>query len=123
MASGPTGKTDDRIGQKRSQSVIGVIGAGAFGTALSIALSSDGTPVSLWAREGGDAINAARENRARLPGHSLPPSLTVTSDLTDLQKACVILLVVPAQQTERFVKDHGATLPDAPIVLCAKGIT
>ena len=103
--------------------MIGVIGAGAFGTALSAALSADGTPVCLWAREGGDAINEARENRARLPGCTLPPALLATSDLQRLQTASHILLVVPAQQTERFLNDHAADLPSVPLVLCAKGIT
>ena len=61
---------------------VGVIGAGAFGTALAISLSGAG-PVTLWARdpEQADLIQQMRQNTARLPGVPLPEAVRVTSDL------------------------------------------
>ena len=101
--------------------MIGVIGGGAFGTALAIALSSDGTDVRLWMRAGAKEANLHRENRRRLEGCPFPASLRATQDLGDLNGASAILLALPAQQTEGFVANH--TVPDGPIVLCAKGVT
>ena len=62
---------------------IGVLGAGAFGTALARAMAERGHTVTLWARtpETAREIDAARENVRYLPGVKLPPSLSVTSDL------------------------------------------
>ena len=62
---------------------ITILGAGAWGTALAIALSRD-NQLMLWGRnaEAIAAMDAARENQARLPGFKLPPSLVLTSDLT-----------------------------------------
>lgn len=103
--------------------MIGVIGGGAFGTALAIALSSDGTDVRLWMREGAEETNNRRQNLRRLPGFELPPSLDATHDLGELGAADAILLVLPAQQTSSFLKQNSKHLPDAPWILCAKGIS
>jgi glycerol-3-phosphate dehydrogenase (NAD(P)+) len=97
--------------------VIAVIGAGAFGTALAVAEAVEGRRVTLWGRDGG-ALRAAD----RLPGLALPPSLAPVTDLAALAGAEAILLVVPAQQTGAFLAEHGDALPDAPLVLCAKGV-
>ena len=61
---------------------ITVLGAGAWGTAVAIALAAR-HDVLLWGRNGAamDAIAQARENRAYLPGFALPPALMVTADL------------------------------------------
>jgi glycerol-3-phosphate dehydrogenase (NAD(P)+) len=61
---------------------ITVLGAGAWGTAVAIALAAR-HDVLLWGRNGQamDAIAQARENRAYLPGFTLPPALDVTADL------------------------------------------
>lgn len=103
--------------------MIGVIGSGAFGTALAIALSSDGTRVALWARDAAHAaaMAAERANGRRLPGHDFPATLNPTADLGDLADADALLLVVPAQQTAGFLARHR--LPNAPLVLCAKGVS
>jgi glycerol-3-phosphate dehydrogenase (NAD(P)+) len=103
--------------------VIGVVGAGAFGTALAVAEASAGREVRLWARspEAVRAMTAGGENR-RLPGVRLPSGVRPTSDLADLAGAEAVLLAVPAQQTDAFLAMCGAALPEAPLVLCAKGI-
>jgi glycerol-3-phosphate dehydrogenase (NAD(P)+) len=97
--------------------MIAVIGAGAFGTALAVAQAAEGRRVALWGRDGG-ALRAA----GRLPGLSFPDTLAPATDLAALGAAEAILLAVPAQQTGPFLAAHGDALPDAPLVLCAKGV-
>jgi glycerol-3-phosphate dehydrogenase (NAD(P)+) len=101
---------------------VGVIGAGAWGTALAQMLAADGTPVLLWAREDGlaEEINSRRTNTPFLPGVALAGSIVATGRLGDLAGLPVLLAVVPAQ----FIGTVLAALPDAPrdLVLCAKGI-
>ncbi len=103
---------------------IAILGAGAFGTALAIALANDGRDVRLWSRdfEKAAAIQRARVNAAKLQGIRLPDLILVTSDLADLAGASALLLAVPAQQSGALLKAHSAAFPDAPIVCCAKGI-
>lgn len=103
--------------------MIGVIGAGAFGTALAVAQAQEGRTVWLWGRDPAAMAEAERTRRtARLPAVPLPPTLTCVSDLQALADVQTLLLVVPAQQTDSFLATHGADLPDTPLVLCAKGI-
>ncbi|WP_111429404.1 NAD(P)H-dependent glycerol-3-phosphate dehydrogenase [Rhodobacteraceae bacterium DSL-40] len=103
--------------------MIGVIGAGAFGSALAVAAAAAGRPVLLWGRDPA-AMAAAEAARAvpRLPGITLPAEITCTGDLGALSGADALLLVVPAQQTEHFLRENAHALPDVPLVLCAKGI-
>ncbi len=103
--------------------MIGVIGGGAFGSALAIALASDGTDVRLWMRAGADETDRSRENTKRLPDATFPPSLKATGNLEDLSDVDATLLVLPAQETERFLAENLADMPSAPLVLCAKGLT
>lgn len=100
----------------------GVIGGGAWGTALASTLAGNG-PVTLWAREAEvvAAITATRENRLFLPGVTLPAGITVTSDLAAVAACDIILVVVPAQHL-RAVLAQAAIPAATPLVLCAKGI-
>jgi len=101
---------------------VGVIGAGAWGTALAQALASDGSEVLLWAREPELAaeINTSRTNSLFLPSATLAPGVKATNTLADMAEVPVLLAVVPAQ----FLASVIAELPDTPrdLVLCAKGI-
>ncbi len=101
---------------------VGVIGAGAWGTALAAMLASDGSAVMLWAREPGLAgeINTRRTNTPYLPGIALADSITATSKMADLAGLTVVLVVTPAQHLAGVL----ALLPAAArdLVLCAKGI-
>ena len=65
---------------------IGVIGAGAWGTALAKHLAEKGLQARLWAyeRDVVESINSRRENRLFLPGVSLPTSLQVTNTLGEI---------------------------------------
>ena len=61
---------------------VGVIGAGAWGTALAQVIASDGTAVRIWAMESDvvDAINTAHENNVYLSGHPLSSGISATAD-------------------------------------------
>lgn len=105
---------------------IGVIGAGAWGTALAQALASDGSEVLLWAREPElvREINEHRTNTPYLPSARLSETVRATTDLAELGDLPALLAVVPAQ----FLASVLSGLPDSPpgfgrdLVLCAKGI-
>ena len=100
----------------------GVIGAGAWGTALAQMLASDGSPVHLWAFEADvvAAINAERVNALYLPDIALADSITATGDLAALNLCDLLLAVAPAQHMSRILGD----LPDRgqPLILCSKGM-
>lgn len=102
---------------------VAVAGAGAFGTALAITLSQQ-LPVMLWARNADHAaaMKSERMNSSRLPGCVFPDQLTVTSDLSDVSKADVVLLAVPLQQLRSFLESAANHLKGKPLVACCKGI-
>lgn len=101
---------------------VGVVGAGAWGTALAQALAGDGSEVLLWARETElvQEINRDRRNSLYLPSATLAPTIRATGDLGELAALPALLVVVPAQ----FLSGVIAGLPEGPrdLVLCAKGI-
>lgn len=101
---------------------IGVIGAGAWGTALAYAAVRAGRKATIWARETDvvDSINGRHENAVFLPGVTLPRELVATSDVSEASACDAVLLVAPAQHLRTTL----AMLPrvTAPLVLCAKGI-
>src|SRR5687767_876240 len=81
---------------------IGVIGAGAWGTALAKHLAEKGLEVRLWAYEQdvANAINTSHENHVFLQDVSLPPSLTATSSLVEaVQGRDGVLFAVPSHIT------------------------
>ncbi len=100
----------------------GVIGAGAWGTALAQVLAADGEPVTLWAREPEvlAAINDNHENELFLKGIPLSPLIHAISTYSDLSDCDVLLLVTPAQHLRAVLA--GANVGKRPLVLCAKGI-
>ena len=104
---------------------IGVVGAGAWGTALALAAAQAGRRVTLWARESEavEAISRRRENSLFLPGVSLPETIAATGDLSAAAAADAILLVPPAQHLRATLTALAPHLKDGtPLVLCAKGI-
>ncbi|MDG4650537.1 NAD(P)-dependent glycerol-3-phosphate dehydrogenase [Roseibacterium sp. SDUM158017] len=97
--------------------MIAIYGAGAFGVALAVTYARAGRPVTLWARQGAEAIAATRE-APRLPGVVLPDGVRVTAD--PMIRADIALLSVPTQSIAAML---SATRPTAPaLVSCAKGI-
>ena len=104
---------------------IGVVGGGAWGTALAQTLTLAGRDVILWAREPDvvDDINARHVNRIYLPGIDLDPRLQATQDLADLRTADAILLVAPAQHTRAVSTAlQPVVAKDVPVIVCAKGV-
>ena len=101
---------------------LGVIGGGAWGTALAQVAATGGRDTLLWAREPEvvAAVNAAHENPIFLPGQPLSPAIRATGDLADLAACDAWLVVTPAQHMRATL---AATPPCArPLILCAKGI-
>ncbi|KCZ45549.1 MULTISPECIES: NAD(P)H-dependent glycerol-3-phosphate dehydrogenase [unclassified Hyphomonas] len=103
----------------------GVIGGGAWGTAIAQMLTREGQDVLIWCRETdvAEAINTAHENTVFLPGVPLKPALKATSELADLAGMDAVFAVAPAQHTRATLKALKGTLkPGTPVVLCSKGI-
>ena len=104
---------------------VGVIGAGAWGTALANAIAGAGHEVVLWGRDpdAAAAMESARENARYLPGVALHAAIRVTADLRALSDVAFALLVTPAQTARDVAAAAALTLPaGAPLILCAKGI-
>lgn len=104
---------------------IGVVGAGAWGTALANAAARAGREVVLWGRdpEAIETIARTRRNEAYLPGVELAEAVTPTSALIKAASCDAVLLVVPAQtsrQAAHALAPH--LLPGVPLITCAKGI-
>ena len=104
---------------------IGVIGAGAWGTALAQSFARNGKHVMLWSRDAAlaDDINITRQNRKYLTGIDLHPAIKATPDLAAVCKADILLPVVPAQHLRsvlQIAKSHIAN--ETPVIVCAKGI-
>lgn len=97
-----------------------VLGGGAFGTSLAIALATQG-PITLWARDPAD-MQTARENKVRLPDCPFPDGLTVTGDLQTALSADTVLLALPMQKLREFLKQHADALAQKSLIACCKGI-
>jgi len=104
---------------------IGIVGAGAWDTALAATVRRAGRAVTLWAREPelAQSINANRRNTLYLPDVELDEGIHATSDLAEVAAADVVLLVTPAQHLGAVARDLAPVWrPGAPAVICAKGI-
>ncbi len=104
---------------------IGVIGGGAWGTALAAVAARAGREVTLWAREPDvvEAINGRHENRRFLPGVPLEPAIRATADLGEAAAGDLLLLATPAQNLAAIAAEvAGASDGHVPGVVCAKGI-
>ncbi|NDR59003.1 NAD(P)H-dependent glycerol-3-phosphate dehydrogenase [Aliiruegeria sabulilitoris] len=105
---------------------VAVIGAGAWGTALAAVARKAGREVRLWGRNSEDiaTISKTGRNLRYLPGIDLPPGIAATSDMGKALDGAEAVLVVTPSVTLREICQQMApyTAPDAPLVLCAKGI-
>ncbi len=103
----------------------GVIGAGAWGTALAQAMANAGRDVTIWAFETdvAESINTAHENKTYLSGAILNPAVKATHELSDLADSDAILVVTPAQHMRASLENFAPHARDGlPMVLCSKGI-
>ena len=101
---------------------IGVIGGGAWGTALAQVAARGGQRVILWAREPDvvESVNVRHANDAFLAGVPLYETIVATGDLGELAGCDAILVVAPAQHVRAVLA--AAPIGATPLVLCAKGI-
>ena len=101
---------------------IGIIGAGAWGTALAQVMARGGEDVILWAREREvvASIAEARENSLFLPGLSLDPAISATDTMEVLGSCDVVLVVAPAQHLRAVLAELPAN--GQHLILCTKGI-
>ncbi len=103
--------------------MITVVGAGAFGTGLAIALAQRGR-VNLWTRSADHARQMQTDltNAKRLPGIPLPDQINVTSALSDKRPHQTFLLAVPMQTLRQVLSDHMDVFAGQTLVACCKGI-
>jgi glycerol-3-phosphate dehydrogenase (NAD(P)+) len=101
---------------------LGIIGGGAWGTALAQVASAGGRETLLWALENEviEGINGRHENPVFLAGTALNPAIGATSDLAELDACDAWLVVTPAQHMRSVLE--RAPECDKPLVLCSKGI-
>ena len=102
---------------------IAVLGVGAWGTALAQLYAAQ-SQVTLWCHreELANKISDFWENKDYLPGVKLNPSVRVTADSENLKSAQLVLAAVPTQYLPTVLLDLKDVLPNAPVVICAKGI-
>jgi glycerol-3-phosphate dehydrogenase (NAD(P)+) len=101
---------------------LGVIGGGAWGTALAQVASAGGRETLLWALEEGvvQSVNRNHENALFLAGVPLSPAIRATANLAELGACDAWLVVTPAQHMRAVLERTPGG--DTPLVLCAKGI-
>jgi glycerol-3-phosphate dehydrogenase (NAD(P)+) len=106
---------------------IAIIGAGAWGTALSIVLGRKGTHrVRLWAFEDEvcESINLRSANDLFLPGHKIPPAVNATNSLQEaLRGAEIVVSVMPSHHCRRLFKQMAPHIaPEMMFVSATKGV-
>src|SRR3984957_12459032 len=104
---------------------VGVLGGGAWGTALAQVCARAGLEPTLWAFEAEVVaqVNATHENQLFLPGVALDEAVRATGELADVGHCDFILAAAPAQHLRGVLRQFALhARPGLPIVLCAKGV-
>lgn len=105
---------------------VGVIGAGSWGTALSVLLADNGHQVTIWSIDEKEVkmLDEKREHLIKLPGVKLSDSMKITGDLEEAVKGKdFLVLAVPSPFTRATAKKMSAyVVKDQIIVDVAKGI-
>lgn len=103
---------------------VGVIGAGAWGTALAQSLANSGRDILLWARESEviESVNEHHENSMYLKGVRLNEMIKATHNQQDIGDCDLFLISTPAQHVRTTLEDMKETIGKKPFVICAKGI-
>lgn len=101
---------------------LGIIGGGAWGTALAQVAARRGDDTLVWAREPEvvESINSRHENSLFLPGVALSPQIRASNDLAALDTCDALLVVTPAQFMRTTLA--GCAARGLPLILCSKGI-
>ena len=103
----------------------GIIGAGAWGTALGITLRRAGCRVILWDHDSAHVETLARDrqNARHLPGIVLEDGIDLTTDLAQAAAVDALVMAVPAQYVRSVCQSLvGLVKPGLPILIAAKGI-
>ena len=104
----------------------GVVGAGAWGTAIAHLMTDNADQVVIWAYEPEvvQEINVESENKTYFAGHPLPKNLKATSDFEEcLQGKDVLFSVVPSHAVRNVWTEAGCCVPEGvPLVSASKGI-
>jgi len=103
---------------------IGILGAGAWGSALANIAARAGRRITLWARDPQIAETIARRRESpRLPGVRLESLVTATASIDHMFDAAALLIAVPAQAVRSAASALAPLLRERiPVVVCAKGI-
>jgi glycerol-3-phosphate dehydrogenase (NAD(P)+) len=108
-----------------SNATVGVIGAGAWGTALAILANRAGSKVTLWTRNPNvvDSIMARRTNDIYLPDIFIDPGIVATNRIQDAARCDIVILAVPSQKVRTtcialsdYLQEH------VPVVIASKGL-
>jgi len=101
---------------------LGIIGGGAWGTALAQVAAAGDHETRIWALEETvvESINSAHQNSVYLPGIDLSEAIRATGDLTELGACDAWLVVTPAQHMRAVLEQTPRC--DKPLLLCSKGI-
>jgi glycerol-3-phosphate dehydrogenase (NAD(P)+) len=104
---------------------VGIVGGGAWGTALAVSARRAGRDVILWAYEPETVaeINTTHRNALYLPGVALDPAIKATAKVSQVAACDVLLMVTPAQELRAVGGELQPHMrPDQPLVIGAKGI-
>lgn len=104
--------------------MIGIVGAGAFGTALAVALAAGGREVRLWARDPAQVqrMQDTRRNEAALPGVVLPDSVSLHAEIADVCGGAALLLTTPMQALGALLDQWPQLDARQSLVACCKGV-
>ncbi len=104
---------------------VGIIGAGAWGTALAQVIRAAGRDVTLWAREAElvSHMQKNHENNQFLPGIKIDSAIKVSDSISEVTNSDILLIVVPAQHLRATLQSMKSSLrKDQPVLICSKGI-
>ena len=105
---------------------VGVLGAGSWGTALSVLLSDNGHQVTVWSIDENEVkmLNEKREHELKLPGVKLPDDMVITGDLgSTIRGRDFLVLAVPSPFTRSTAKKMSPFVEEGQIIVdVAKGI-
>jgi len=112
-------------GENMQLQSVGILGAGAWGTALATVARRAGRDVLLWAHEPETiaAINDAHFNEAFLPDVPLDPAIEATACFNEIATCDMLLMVTPAQHLRHIASEIKPYVHEGqPFVICSKGI-
>ena len=105
---------------------VGIIGAGSWGTALSLVLANNGHSVEIWSivESEIEMLKEKHEHIDKLPGVKLPDSITFTTDIEEtIKNNDILVLAVPSVFTRSTAVKMAPFVKEGQIIVCvAKGI-